>query len=74
VAVLGGVLYVILFVIGTIVTFSGAPSGDAAPAKVIQWYSDSGHRDRILFLLWILVVSVWMFLRHDSLGKIASSM
>jgi len=64
-AALGGVLYVVLFVIGTILLFSGAPSGDSAPAKVIKWYSDSGHRDRInvawillglsiLFLLWFI--------------------
>jgi len=59
---LGGVLYVVLFVIGTIVTFSGAPSGDAAPAKVIQWYSDSGHRDRI-HIGWILIgLSVFFLL------------
>jgi hypothetical protein len=64
-AALGGVLYVVLFVIGTILLFSGAPSGDSAPAKVIQWYADSGHRNRInvawillglsiLFLLWFI--------------------
>jgi len=64
-AALGGVLYVVLFVIGTILLFSGAPSGDSAPAKVIKLYSDSGHRDRInvawillglsiLFLLWFI--------------------
>ena len=53
-AALGGLVYAVLFVIGTIVFFSGAPSGDSAPAKVIQWYSDSGHRDRIHFG-WILI-------------------
>ncbi len=64
-ATLGGALYVVLFVIGTIVLASGAPSGDSAPAKVIRWYSDSGHRDRvsvgwiliglgIFFLLWFI--------------------
>lgn len=62
----GGVLYVVLFVIGTIFSFDGAPSGDDPPAKFIAWYSDSGHRDRIhvgwiliglavLFLLWFIV-------------------
>lgn len=62
----GGVLYVVLFVIGTIFLFSGAPSGDDPPAKYIAWFSDSGHRDRIhvgwillslavLFLLWFIV-------------------
>jgi hypothetical protein len=46
-AALGGVLYVVLFVIGTILQFSGAPNGDAPPSKVIAWYSDSGHRDHL---------------------------
>jgi hypothetical protein len=53
-AALGGVLYVVLFVIGTILQFSGAPNGDAAPSKVIAWYSDSGHRDR-LHVGWVLI-------------------
>jgi hypothetical protein len=44
---LGGAAYVVFFVIGVILLFSGSPSGDDPPAKVIQWYSDSGHRDRI---------------------------
>ena len=52
--ILGGLLYVIFFVVGTIVLFGGAPDGDAAPAKVIQWYSDSGHRDRIN-VGWIMI-------------------
>jgi hypothetical protein len=62
---LGGILYVVLFIIGTILLFSGEPDSDAAPAKVIAWYSDSGHRDRIgigwvvaglgiFFFLWFL--------------------
>src|SRR6266566_655729 len=64
-ASLGGILYVVLFVIGTILLFSGSPNGDASPAKVIAYYSDSGHRDRInigwlvsglgvFFFLWFL--------------------
>ena len=52
-AALGGVLYVVLFVIGTILQFSGSPAGDAAPSKVVAWYSDSGHRDR-LHVGWLL--------------------
>ena len=58
---LGGVLYVVLFVVGTIVNFSGAPSGDVAPEKVIQWYSDSGHRDRVN-IAWILIGLAVFFL------------
>jgi hypothetical protein len=53
-AALGGVLYVVLFIIGTILQFSGAPNGDAAPSKVIAWYSDSGHRTQ-LHIGWILI-------------------
>ncbi|MDX6386509.1 MAG: hypothetical protein QOD85_311 [Gaiellaceae bacterium] len=51
---LGGIIYVVLFVIGTVMLFSGSPSSGAAPAKVIKWYSDSGHRDRIN-VGWILI-------------------
>ena len=64
-AALGGAIYVVLFVIGTIFMFSGAPQGDDPPAKFVQWFSDSGHRDRvhvgwvlmglsIFFLLWFI--------------------
>ena len=51
---LGGVLYVVFFVIGTIVLLDGPSGEDAAPAKVIQYYSDSGHRDRVN-VGWILI-------------------
>lgn len=64
-APLGGVVFVVLFVIGTIFLFSGAPSGDDSPTKVRAWFADSGHRDRInvgwiliglgvFFLLWFI--------------------
>jgi len=62
---LGGILYVVLFIIGTILLFSGAPDSGASPARIIAYYSDSGHRDRIgvgwvvaglgvFFFLWFL--------------------
>jgi hypothetical protein len=53
-AALSGAVYVLLFVVGTIVLFSGAPNGDDPPGKVIEWYRDSGHRDRVNFG-WILI-------------------
>jgi hypothetical protein len=64
-AALGGVVYVVLFVIGNILIFSGTPSGDDPPAKFRSYFSDSGHRDRIgfgwvlaglgvFFLLWFI--------------------
>jgi hypothetical protein len=59
---LAGAVYVVFFVVGTILLFSGAPDGDAPPAKVIQWYSDSGHRDQIN-IGWILVgLGIFFFL------------
>jgi hypothetical protein len=59
---LGGALYVVLFVIGTILLFSGAPDSNSAPAKIVQWYSDSGHRDRVN-IGWILIgLSVFFLL------------
>jgi hypothetical protein len=59
---LAGALYVVLFVVGVIVLFSGAPAGDDPPAKVIQWYSDSGHRDRVN-IGWVLAgLGIFFFL------------
>jgi len=59
--ILGGVLYVILFVIGTIVLFNGEPDTSSAPAKIIAWYSDSGHRDQVN-VGWILITLSVFFL------------
>ena len=53
-AALGGVLYVVLFVIGTILAVGDEPAGDAPPSKVVSWYADSGHRDRIS-IGWVLI-------------------
>jgi hypothetical protein len=59
---LGAILYVVLFILGSILALGGAPGGDAAPDKVIRYYSDSGHRDRIN-IGWILIVlAVFFFL------------
>jgi hypothetical protein len=53
-AALGGVLYVVLFVVGTIFLVGDEPSGDASPGEVVRWYADSGHRHRI-GIGWVLV-------------------
>jgi hypothetical protein len=63
---LGGVLYVLLFIGGSILAFGGTPGSDDAPSKVIAYYKDAGHRDKIgigwalvalgvFFFLWFLV-------------------
>jgi hypothetical protein len=61
-ATLGGAAYAILFIVGVIVGSAGQPDTGSAPEKLIRYYSDSGHRDRI-FIGWILVVlGVFFFL------------
>jgi hypothetical protein len=61
-AALAGVAYVVLFVIGTVVTYASAVDTSSAPAKVIAYYSDSGHRDRVNFG-WVLAgLGVFFFL------------
>ena len=61
-AVLGGAVYVVLFVVGVIIFFSGSAGGDDPPAKVIQWYSNSGHRDRVNVGWLIAGLGVFFFL------------
>src|SRR6185437_5029842 len=46
-AALGGVAYVVLFVVGVILFFGNSPDSGSAPAKIIAFYSDSGHRTRM---------------------------
>src|SRR6478672_12215597 len=61
-AALGGILYVVLFVIGVIVMFDGEPNGDASPARVIAYYSDSGHRNKIMVGWLIAGLGIFAFL------------
>src|SRR4029077_18684187 len=61
-AALAGAAYVGLFLIGVILTYSGAVDTSAAPAKVIAYYSDSGHRDRVNFGWLIAGLGVFLFL------------
>jgi hypothetical protein len=49
---LGGVAFVVLFVIGSALIFDG-PNSDETPAKFASFYGDSGNRDKIN-IGWIL--------------------
>jgi hypothetical protein len=61
-ASLGGILYVILFIIGVILMFDGEPDSDASPARVIAYYSKSSHRDKIA-IGWIVAgLGIFFFL------------
>jgi hypothetical protein len=75
-AALGGILYVVMFIAGTILLFSNSPSSKASPAKVIAWYSKGSNRDRInigwlvaglgvFFFLWFLSALRQAVRRHE---------
>ena len=59
-ATLGGVAFVFLFVIGTLLLFDGTPMGDDPPSKVISYFSDGGDRDRIS-TAWVLAGVGYLF-------------
>jgi hypothetical protein len=60
-AALGGIVYVVLFFVGLVITDNGQPDGNDAPAKVIAFYSQSSHRDRIVFG-WLIMLVGFVFL------------
>jgi hypothetical protein len=58
---LGGLAFVVLFVIGSALMFDG-PNGNESPAKYAAFYGDSGHRDKIN-IGWLLAgLGVFFFL------------
>jgi len=59
---LGGVLYVVFFVVGVIFSWGGQPDTGSPPAKLIAYYRDSGHRDRINVGWLFMLVAVFFFL------------
>lgn len=61
-APLGGIAYVVLFIAGAIMAFSGTPDLDAPPAEVIDYYGDSGNRDMIGVGWALIVLGVFFFL------------
>ena len=82
-AALGGVAYVVLFIVGVIVSDSGQPDFDAPPAEVIKYWSDSGNRDQaalgwglivlgVFFLLWFLGALREFLRRVDADGLLTS--
>ena len=52
-AALGGLAYVVLFIVGVFLMFDGEPDLSAPPDEVIAYFSDSGNQDKIT-LGWIL--------------------
>jgi hypothetical protein len=58
---LGGIAYVVLFIVGAVLAFGGTPDSSDPPAKFVSYFGDSGHRDKIA-LGWALVVLGVFFL------------
>jgi hypothetical protein len=69
---LGGIAYVVLFIVGQLVSEKGQPGFDAAPAKVIAFYSQGSHRDSIA-LGWLLMLIGFLFFIWF-LGALAQAM
>lgn len=61
-AALGGVAFVVLFIAGLYFMFNGEPDLSESPEKVIEYFSDSGHRDRVTFGWMIAGLGVLFFL------------
>jgi hypothetical protein len=61
-AALGGAAYVVLFVVGVVLLFGGEPDSAAAPAKIISYYSDSGHRTHMNIGWMLASLGVFAFL------------
>ena len=59
---LGAIAYVVLFVAGVSISDSGVPDFDAAPAKVIAYWHDSGHRDKAAIGWGLVLLSVFFLL------------
>ena len=59
---LAAIAYVVLFVGGAVLSSSGQPDSSGPPAKVIAYYKDSGHRDKVAIGWLIILLSVFFFL------------
>ena len=53
-SLLGGAVYVVLFVIGTILSFDGQPDTSSSPDKLRAYWSVGSHRDKVN-IGWLLV-------------------
>jgi hypothetical protein len=61
---LGGIAYVVLFIIGTAVAHGGAADTGGPPAKVIHYYSNGDNRDKVALGCFLGVLGVFFFLRQ----------
>ena len=58
---LGGIVYVVLFVVGVIVLMNGLPDFDAPPAEVTRYFRDGGNRDHVHIGWLLILIGVFFF-------------
>jgi hypothetical protein len=61
-AALGGIAYVVFFVVGFLVGHAGQPDTSSAPAKLIHYYSSSSHRSKAGLGWFLIILGVFFFL------------
>jgi hypothetical protein len=59
---LGGVAYVVLFIVGIILAVGGQPDTNSDPETIQRYYADAGHRDRVSFGWILIVLGLFFFL------------
>jgi hypothetical protein len=61
-SLLGGAVYVVLFIVGSYIAFHGSPNSDATPEKIRAYWADSSHRSHVS-AGWLFVgVGVFLFI------------
>jgi hypothetical protein len=59
---LGAIAYVVLLIGGIVLASVNQPDSGGAPGKIVSYYGDSGHRDRIAIGWLIGLVGVFFFI------------
>jgi hypothetical protein len=59
---LGGILYVVLFIVGSILSYQGQPDTSGPPERLIAYYGDSGHRSKVIIGWFVVLFAVFFFL------------
>jgi hypothetical protein len=55
-------VYVVLFIVGGVLSYSGQPDTDSPPAKIVAYYSQSSHRDKINLAWLLIIIGVFFFI------------
>lgn len=64
-AAVAGILFVVLFVVGVLMSFGG-PDPDAADAEQVEWWSDSGNQTQAIVGGYLLTLAALAFLAFSA--------